>query len=236
MHLLSVRGRSGAVGGQKEYYDEETGMHYNWNRYYDPESGRYSQTDPIGLRGGINLYAYVKYNPIISFDIYGLFDIYIGGFADDDYRNVYDYWKLHGGENSAYFEHHQWKSIYKKIDELCCNNSKEEINLIGHSYGADRAAFTALRYKGKCKINKLITIDPVSLYKPNFEKIKQNTNLWINVNAQPSVPNNSDTIAWIGGKWKDAPKEFADHHIVVDTNHANFSDMMHAISLKHIKH
>ena len=29
----------------------------------------------------------------------------------------YDYWKLHGGENSAYFEHHQWKSIYKKIDE-----------------------------------------------------------------------------------------------------------------------
>jgi RHS repeat-associated protein len=43
--------------GQTE--DAETGLYYNWHRYYDPELGKYVTTDPIGLVGGVNLYAYV---------------------------------------------------------------------------------------------------------------------------------------------------------------------------------
>ena len=43
---------------QNQYYDEETGLHYNFFRYYDPEIGRFTQQDPIGLLGGDNLYRF----------------------------------------------------------------------------------------------------------------------------------------------------------------------------------
>jgi RHS repeat-associated protein len=55
-----------------QYYDAETGLHYNWNRYYSPETGRYITADPIGLAGGINLYSYVEGDPINLYDINGL--------------------------------------------------------------------------------------------------------------------------------------------------------------------
>ncbi len=57
-----------------QYYDAETGLHYNFHRYYDPKLGRYVQTDPIGLIGGINLFAYVKNNPLVLIDPSGTCD------------------------------------------------------------------------------------------------------------------------------------------------------------------
>ncbi|MCP3928383.1 MAG: RHS repeat-associated core domain-containing protein [Bacteroidetes bacterium] len=57
-----------------QYYDSETGLHYNWHRFYDPETGRYISADPIGLAGGdVNLYSYVWQDPINWQDFTGLF-------------------------------------------------------------------------------------------------------------------------------------------------------------------
>ena len=51
-----------------QYYDSETGLHYNAARYYDPVTGRYITSDPIGIDGGLNTYLYANANPIIFTD------------------------------------------------------------------------------------------------------------------------------------------------------------------------
>jgi RHS repeat-associated protein len=56
---------------QGQYLDEETGLHYNRHRYYDPHSGRFVSKDPIGLNGGNNLHQYAP-NPIEWIDPLGL--------------------------------------------------------------------------------------------------------------------------------------------------------------------
>ena len=56
---------------QGQYYDEESGLHYNRFRYYDPEIGRFVSQDPIGLWGGDNLYTYVD-TPTGWIDPWGL--------------------------------------------------------------------------------------------------------------------------------------------------------------------
>ncbi len=55
-----------------QYYDAKTGLHYNWNRFYDPGTGRYISADPIGLDGGMNLYAYSNNDPVNWIDPKGL--------------------------------------------------------------------------------------------------------------------------------------------------------------------
>jgi RHS repeat-associated protein len=53
------------------YFDPESGLHYNRFRYYSPELGRYLQSDPEGIGGGLNLYAYTD-NPLVEVDVRGL--------------------------------------------------------------------------------------------------------------------------------------------------------------------
>ncbi|WP_437600230.1 RHS repeat-associated core domain-containing protein [Sorangium sp. So ce590] len=55
-----------------QYADEETGLHYNWHRYYDPETGVYLSPEPIGLEGDIKPYAYVDNYPMEWVDADGL--------------------------------------------------------------------------------------------------------------------------------------------------------------------
>jgi len=56
---------------QGQYFDAETGLHYNRHRYYDPETARFVTQDPIGLDGGVNLYQYAP-NPMGWIDPLGL--------------------------------------------------------------------------------------------------------------------------------------------------------------------
>ncbi|GHU04745.1 hypothetical protein AGMMS49960_20810 [Betaproteobacteria bacterium] len=80
-----------------QYEDEETGLHYNFRRCYEPETGRYITSDPIGVEGGINLYQYAGSDPVNLADPTG--EVAFIPFmiaADEMYARCYAYCMLVG--------------------------------------------------------------------------------------------------------------------------------------------
>jgi RHS repeat-associated protein len=68
-----------------QWEDDESGLHYNDQRYYDPDRGRYLTPDPLGLRGGLNAYAYAGNNPVRYSDPLGLLLFAFDGTGNDEH-------------------------------------------------------------------------------------------------------------------------------------------------------
>lgn len=67
-----------------QYFDAESGMHYNYFRDYDPSTGRYVQSDPIGLLAGVSTFSYVSGSPLRFVDVLGLEKVPLFGPAHPD--------------------------------------------------------------------------------------------------------------------------------------------------------
>jgi RHS repeat-associated protein len=123
-----------------QYFDAESGLHYNWHRYYSPKLGRYISSDPIGFEGGLNTYGYVEANPLSKSDPMGLYS----------WSDVPDAWKHYcdGTGTNWYtgFNSLNWGdsevTISKKIEAMVGGTCKDatipvDIDTGGQTKGAD---------------------------------------------------------------------------------------------------
>jgi len=107
-----------------QYFDKETNLHYNMARDYSPQEGRYIQSDPIGLDGGINTYLYVGANPLVAFDPFGLSPCRC--VADDNYP------KAHNADRRWWTTKHEIICRYK-----CSNTDGSSSSVLGTHYQTD---------------------------------------------------------------------------------------------------
>lgn len=97
-----------------QYYDAESGLNYNYYRDYDPAVGRYIESDPIGLDGGINTYAYVDADPVGRIDPMGLES---GAAYREELRQMG--WRPPEGPNSAGLVRPEVKAYLCKLIDQC---------------------------------------------------------------------------------------------------------------------
>lgn len=167
---------------QGQYYDEESGLHYNYHRYYDPDAGRFISPDPIGLAGGENFYQYAP-NPTGWIDPLGLVKEHTG-FV---YRALTDMQLLDGmigdpilSKNpNANFSHkyHVGGPVAHGGDHL--GGSNIETQFISTSKSYDRALCYSNNQPGAIAQIDLSRIDDRNIIDiSNGHGLKGSANLW----------------------------------------------------------
>ena len=103
-----------------QYYDAETTHHYNINRDYNPVTGRYIQSDPVGFKGGVNTYAYAEGNPVMKKDEMGLW-------ASNKAAYLLGGYPIHQSINNQVFGH-SWKARIFNDMSVAVDTYKERAN------------------------------------------------------------------------------------------------------------
>ena len=130
-----------------QYHDEETGLHYNWHRYYDSMTGRYITPDPIGLLGGINIYLYALNDPVNYLDSLGLFGDGLNaggrylGHSDFSGNNRFNFTNEDYGWSSPFNPFSTWRH-FRDISEV-------ENDLSSAIIRGDKNAFEGLMHQGQ---------------------------------------------------------------------------------------
>jgi len=139
-----------------QYFDAETGLHYNYFRDYDPSVGRYIESDPIGLEGGINTYLYANANPVRFIDprgqrsATGLFPG-PGDFPDTPDYSSCSYYDRVANENGCNYHHnaanicrgsyHPWSVAANGMLRACAMFSSYTVNQVMNCVRACLAAY-----------------------------------------------------------------------------------------------
>lgn len=130
-------------------------------------------------------------------------------------------------------------NAFEDIKIFLEKHPQTQVNLIGHSLGGWNAAGLAQELANKkiCKVNLLITVDPVGeilsygrltpvgarIY---FREPSPNFNYWFSITCDPKSYDSNDAVADSGGQWRDVPKSRATVFHITKYSHADFNEMM----------